>query len=101
MRLTLLSGAWVLLAGCSSGGLGKHAELSFAEVQVIQPGLSAGQIQEAFGPPVRVSRCQTGQITRMEYPALDAKQSRASVVLDFDGNEVLATKTFTGQILQP
>ena len=85
----------------SSLGISKSSDLSFAQVQTIQPGLSAAQIKDAFGTPLNVSRGDGGRVTRMEYAALDAKQSRSRLILDFDAREILVTKTYTGEIVRP
>ena len=105
MRSSRLPAALVLLAStllgaCSS--LTKSAsDLSFAQVQTIQPGLSAAQIKDAFGAPLNLYRGEGGRVTRMEYAALDAKKSRSRLNLDFDAREILVTKTYTGEIVQP
>jgi outer membrane protein assembly factor BamE (lipoprotein component of BamABCDE complex) len=92
--------ASTLLGACSS--LKKSSsDLSFAQVQTIQPGLSAAQIKDAFGTPLNLTRGDGGRVTRMEYAALDAKQSRSRLILDFDAREILVTKTYTGEIVRP
>jgi len=82
-------------------GISKTSDLSYAQVQTIQPGLSALQIKDAFGAPLNLSRGDGGRVTRMEYAALDAKQSRSRLILDFDAREILVTKTYTGEIVRP
>ena len=96
------------VGGCSavSGvgrglGLSKDTGLSFAQVQSIQPGLSAAQVRDAFGAPLNMARGSDGRVTRMEYVALDAKKSRERLVLGFDEREILVTKTYSGEILRP
>ena len=104
---SLLAAAALALCGalgaCSSlKKLGSSSsDLSFAQVQTIQPGLSAAQIKDAFGPPLNLYRGEGGRVTRMEYAALDAKQSRSRLNLDFDAREILVTKTYTGEIVRP
>lgn len=82
-------------------GLSSATQLSFAQVQAIQPGLSAAQVRDAFGPPMNAARGPDGRVTRMEYAALDAKQTRARLILDFDARETLVNKTYTGEIVRP
>jgi hypothetical protein len=96
VALLLLASA---LGACST--LSKSSDLSFAQVQTIQPGLSAAQIKDAFGAPLNLTRGDGGRVTRMEYVALDAKQSRSRLILDFDAREILVTKTYTGEIVRP
>lgn len=94
-----------VLAGCGSTGkalgLSKGVELSYGEVQAITVGLSAAQVRDAFGEPVGASRSADGKLTRMEYPALDAKGNKARLYLDLDAREVVTQKTFTGAIVRP
>ena len=82
-------------------GLSSATQLSYAQVQSIQPGLSAPQIRDAFGPPMSAARGPEGRVSRMEYVALDAKQGRARLILEFDARETLVTKTYTGEISRP
>jgi len=96
------------LAACSTVhsvgkgiGLSNSSELSFAQVQTIQTGLTSAQIRDAFGQPMNLSRDAAGRVTRMEYVAYDAKQSRSRLILDFDGADRLVTKRYTGEILRP
>ena len=92
--------AVALLGACSSAS--KHAgQLSFAQVQSIQTGLTSAQIRDSFGEPSTVQRGADGRVERMEYVALDAKQSHSKLFLDFDARDVLVTKTYTGQVVRP
>jgi outer membrane protein assembly factor BamE (lipoprotein component of BamABCDE complex) len=91
-------------AACTVGkklGLSSATELSYAQVQSIQPGLTAAQIRDAFGPPMSASVGPDGRTSRMEYVAMDAKQSRARLILDFDARGALVNRTYTGAILRP
>jgi hypothetical protein len=88
------------LASCHTVGRGlgieKGAELSYAQVQTIQNGLTARQIRDAFGEPAGLVRGPDGKVVRMHYPALDARSNRARLTLEFDGREMLVRKTFSG-----
>lgn len=97
--LAVLLASW--LAGCSSLGLSKRKELSYGEVQAITVGLSADQVRDAFGLPVGATRGPDRRVTRMEYPALDARGNAARLYLDFDAREIVTQKTFTGAIVRP
>ena len=88
------------LLSCKSG-IGKSNDLSFGQVQAIQTGITAAQVLDAFGAPMRTDRGPDGKVTRMLYPALDAKQSREHLDLEFDANEVLVRKTFSGKVVKP
>lgn len=89
------------LAGCGSVsrglGLEKGTELSYAQVQTIQNGLTAGQIRDAFGEPGGLERGPDGKVRRMSYPALDAQSNRARLTLEFDAREMLVRKDFSGR----
>jgi len=78
-------------------GLKKGNELSYAQVQTIQNGLTAGQIRDAFGEPGGLERGADGKIRRMSYPALDAQSNSARLTLEFDARETLVRKTFSGK----
>jgi len=101
--------SFLSFAACSSGSLhlpnlkpGTSADdLSFAQVQAIQPGLTAAQVVDAFGEPKRQSLRADGTVERMEYSALDARNGNNALFLDFDARGVLRQKTFTGAILKP
>ena len=103
---------WVVasleLASCSTVhsvgkglGLSSATQLTYAQVQTIQPGLSAAQVRDSFGPPMSAARGSDGRVSRMEYVAMDAKQARARLILEFDGRETLVTKTYTGEVVRP
>ena len=77
------------------------AELSYAQVQTIQTGLTATQVIEAFGSPGRERRGAGGKIEVLDYAALDAKNGHQRLVLGFDAREVLVEKQFTGGLLKP
>jgi len=94
---TFLLAAALLLPGCRSVVGRKGAELSYAQVQTIQQGLSAGQIRDAFGDPGGLERGPDGKVRRMSYPALDAQSNSARLNLEFDAREQLVRKSFTGQ----
>ncbi len=89
----------LLLAGCQS--LKPAKDLSYGDVQAIQPGITASQVLDAYGPPGRMDRGQGGRVRAMEYPTIDPRGSHARLILDFDANEVLARKTYTGEITRP
>jgi hypothetical protein len=112
----ILVGSMILLlvasaaSACSSGGfhlpsppgLGSSGdELTFAQVQAIQSGLTVAQIRDAYGEPKRESRRADGTVERMEYGALDARNGKNSLFLDIDARGVMTRKTFTGAILRP
>ena len=104
MRRVLVVVALLTVSAC--GGLRKlggrsGAELSYAQVQAIQPGLTATQVLDAFGPAGRERRGADGRVQVLDYAALDAKNGHARLVLAFDGREVLTEKTFTGGVLTP
>jgi hypothetical protein len=96
-RLAVL--AVLSIAACTS--LSKGPELTYGQVQAIQPGLTAAQVVDAFGEPGRMQRGPDGKVVLMDYAALDAKQGRARLILGFDDREVLREKRFTGEILKP
>jgi outer membrane protein assembly factor BamE (lipoprotein component of BamABCDE complex) len=100
MRALAFAAAVLVLTGCR--GLGaKGTELSYGQVQAIQPGLTADQVTDAFGPPARVDRGADGKVRTMDYAAQDGRGERARLLLEFDGREVIVAKRFTGTVTKP
>lgn len=93
-------GCAFVLGACSSASK-RAGQVSYAQVQSISIGLTSAQIRDSFGEPSTLQRGPDGRVTRMEYVALDAKQSHSKLFLDFDGNDRLVTKTYTGQVVRP
>jgi hypothetical protein len=99
--------ALVALAALAVGGAGCSAvgspgrELAYADVQAVQPGLTAPQVLDAYGQPARVERGPDGRVRAIEYAASDARGSNARLYLDFDAREVLVRKRFTGAATRP
>jgi hypothetical protein len=104
MRSLVVACALVVAVGCQGmkqlGGRSGD-ELSYAQVQSIQPGLTATQVLDSFPSPGRMSRGPNGKVTELDYAAMDAKQGKARLVLGFDANEVLVSRRFTGAPLKP
>jgi hypothetical protein len=109
-RLAVVVLPAVFLVACAGGGgpklprikgLAKGAELSYAQVQAVDVGLSAAQVVDAWGEPNGRDRRPDGTVARMSYAALDAKGGKNRLLLDFDERERLVRKTFTGQVLMP
>jgi hypothetical protein len=87
-------------AGCSAvGSPGK--ELAYADVQAVQPGLTASQVLDAYGRPARVDRGPDGRVRAIEYAATDARGAGARLLLEFDAREVLVRKRYTGAVTRP
>ncbi len=91
--------AVLAVAGCKA--LEPAKDLSYGQVQAIQPGITASQVLDAYGSPGRMDRGPDGKVRAMEYPTVDPKGSRARLILDFDPNEVLLRKSYTGDIARP
>lgn len=87
-------------AGCSAVGSPGHG-LAYADVQAVQPGLTAPQVLDAYGQPARIDRGPDGRVRAIEYAASDARGSNARLYLDFDAREVLVRKRFTGAATRP
>ena len=98
-RLAFAAVALLALASCNS--LRKGAELSYGQVQAIQPGITAAQVLDSFGEPGRTSRWPNGSVSLMDYAALDAKMGHARLILGFDDAGVLRDKRFTGNVVKP
>jgi hypothetical protein len=92
----------VLLSGCSSVdrvvGSRSGTELAYGDVQVIQKGLTAAQVLDAFGPPNRTDRTPDGKVSGLEYSVTDPAGDRAWLRLRFDAREVLVEKQYTGAV---
>ncbi len=99
--ISLVAVAALSLAACNSPLAARGAELSYGQVQAIQPGVTAAQILETFGEPSRRQVEPDGSVRVLDYAAQDGKGNRARLVLGFDDRGVLVTKRFTGQVVKP
>jgi hypothetical protein len=85
------------LAGCAGG---PTRSLSFAQMQSLNPGVSAAWVLEEY-PFGRVEHGPDGRVRSVRYPVTDPQGRAHSVTLTFDGNEVLASKSYSGPIVRP
>jgi hypothetical protein len=92
----------LVLAGLASGCAGgpTSSSLSFAQMQSLNPGVSAGWILEEY-PFGRVDRAPNGQVRTVRYDVTDPQGNTQTVTLGFDENEVLARKQYSGPIVRP
>lgn len=103
-RLLAAAALLPLLVACGGmralGGR-SGSELTYAQVQTIQPGLTAAQIVDAFGAAGRAQRGPDGKVLVLDYAALDAQNGHQRLVLGFDASERLIEKRFSGGTLKP
>ncbi len=87
--------AW---GGCAGGPTSRT--LSFAEMQSLNPGVTASWVLDEY-PDGRVERGPDGRVRSIRYPVTDPLGKAQSVTLTFDANEVLADKRYSGPIVRP
>jgi len=94
--VTLLA-ALLLLAGCAAG---KGGRLSYANVQSLNPGVSARWVLQEF-PQGQVARGPDGKVRSIRYRVTDPRGSPQTLELGFDANEMLREKRYSGGVVRP
>ena len=85
------------LPGCAGG---PTRSLSFAQMQSLNPGVSAAWVLEEY-PYARPERGPDGRVRTIRLPVTDPHGKAHSVTLLFDANEILAEKRYSGPIVRP
>ena len=85
------------LAACSSSSGGK---LSYAQVQSLNPGVPASWVLSEY-PCGKVDRTPDGKVQSISYSVKDPRAKTQSLRLDFDCNEILSRKLYSGAVLRP
>ena len=85
------------LAGCAGGPSGR---LSFAQMQSLNPGVTAGWVLEEY-PFANPEHGPDGRVRTIRLPVTDPQGRAQSVTLVFDANEVLVEKRYSGPIVRP
>jgi hypothetical protein len=101
LAVVLLAGCLSACAAASSVVASKGRELSYGEVQAVQPGLTAAQVLDAFGDPARVGHGPDGRVRTIEYAVRDSEGGSARLHLGFDEREVLVSKRYSGPVTRP
>ena len=100
MKPTLAAILWVTLLaapGCANPGGGR---LSYAQVQAINPGVSASWVAQEF-PFGSVARRADGTIESISYRVQDPRGQAQNLQLRFDGQEILRDKAYSGRVERP
>lgn len=87
----------VALAGCSSPFGDK---LSYAQVQSINRGVPASWVLEEY-PFGKATRTPDGRVQSISYDVSDPRGSSQTLRLEFDCNEVMSRKVYSGPIVRP
>ena len=85
------------LAACASPMGNK---LSYAQVQSLNPGVSASWVLSEF-PFGKAQRAPDGKVQAISYNVKDPQGKSQSLRLDFDQNEVLRRKLYSGPVVKP
>jgi hypothetical protein len=97
--VTALAVALVVL-GCRSGGT-RPGTLSFAQMQSINPGVSADWLLQEY-PFGRVARRHPGgAVAQLGYQVTDPQNKGRSLTLFFDEAGILARKSYAGPFVRP
>lgn len=98
-RALSLLGLLVLVAGCAGRPSGRA--LTYAEVQALNPGVSADWIRAEY-PFGRVSASwPDGTPQRMRYPVVDPWGYAQTLDLELDRAGVVTAKRYSGRVLRP
>ncbi len=89
----------LLGAGCGLG-LGPRT-LTLAEVQAMNPGLTAQWLLQEYPQGRVLDRWPDGQPRRVSYRVTDPSSHGQTLVLDFDARGVAVAKRYSGRILRP
>lgn len=93
---------FVVLAACSTPFRGPTTDsLTFAQMQSLNPGISAGWILSEYPFARDVRRRPDGSIAQMGYLVTDPLDDTRAVLLLFDANGVLREKRYGGPIVRP
>ena len=95
----------LLLAVLAVAGLAACAspigdKLSYAQVQSLNPGVSASWVLSEF-PFGKTQRAPDGKVQAISYNVKDPHGKSQSLRLEFDPNEVLCRKLYSGPVLRP
>ncbi len=85
------------LAACSSSSSGR---LSYAQVQSLNPGVPASWVLQEF-PQGRPVRSPDGKVRSIRYSVTDPHGSSQTLELEFDCNEILSRKRYSGRVIRP
>jgi hypothetical protein len=85
------------LAACSSPFSSK---LSYAQMQSLNPGVPAGWVLSEW-PFGQVTKSQAGTIEAISYTVEDPQGKSRSLRLEFDPQEILRRKVYSGPIVRP
>ena len=85
------------LAACASP-LGD--KLSYAQVQSLNPGVSASWVLSEC-PFGKAQRAPDGKVRTISYNVKDPQGKSQSLRLDFDQNEILSRKLYAGPVVRP
>lgn len=100
--LSTLGLALVLVSGCVGPFRGPTTEsLSFAQMQSINPGVSASWLLSEYPFARDLRRRPDGSIAQMGYLVTDPLDDTRAVLLVFDGRGILTEKRYGGPIIRP
>ncbi len=92
----------LLLASCSTPFRGPNTDtLSFAQMQSLNPGVSARWILSEYPFARDIQRRSDGTVAQMGYLVTDPLDDGRAVLLLFDANGIMREKRYGGPIIRP
>ena len=92
----------LVLAGCSSNFRGPTTDsLTFAQMQSLNPGISAEWILSEYPFARDIRRRPNGTVAQMGYIVTDPLDDTRAVLLVFDERGILIEKRYGGPIVRP
>ncbi len=91
----------VLLAACGSSRGSRAGTLSFAQMQTINPGVSAEWLLQEYPFARNVQRHPNGAVSQLGYSVTDPQNQGRSLVLFFDMGGILVRKSYDGPFVRP
>lgn len=98
---TALLACTLLACACSSVAGPTQKTLSFAQMQMLNPGVEGEWILAEYPFATQVARRADGSLERVGYWVTDPEGKARPLMLHFDGAGVLASKQYGGPHVRP
>ena len=101
MRPLLALALVVLLAACGGSRTTRPGTLSFAQMQTINPGVSAEWLLQEYPFARNVQRHPNGAVSQMSFQVTDPQNKGRGLMLFFDERGILTRKNYAGPFVRP